>query len=188
MAGDSDPILDAAREAVMAVGVRRMTATDVARRAGVSRMTLYRRYPDVTTLIQALMTREFQSVVDRAGEAVADLPTGRERAVEAAVAVAGELAAHPLFQRIVDVDPELLLPYMTTRTGEFQRYALEAFDGILAGGLEDGTIRDADSRLVAQVVELALRGIVFATRAVADEREHLLGEFRRMLDGYLRPG
>ncbi|MCP2262032.1 transcriptional regulator, TetR family, partial [Streptoalloteichus tenebrarius] len=34
---DDDTLLDAARECVLAVGVRRTTLTDVARRAGVSR-------------------------------------------------------------------------------------------------------------------------------------------------------
>ena len=36
-------VLDAVRDCVLAVGVRRTTLTDVARRAGVSRMTLYRK-------------------------------------------------------------------------------------------------------------------------------------------------
>ncbi|CAM5511644.1 hypothetical protein SHIRM173S_11244 [Streptomyces hirsutus] len=36
-------MLDAVRDCVLAVGVRRTTLTDVARRAGVCRMTLYRR-------------------------------------------------------------------------------------------------------------------------------------------------
>lgn len=187
MATDPDMILDAARDAVMAVGVRRMTATDVARRAGVSRMTLYRRYPDVPTLLQALMTREFQAVLDGATEAVAELPTGRERAVEAAMRTAADLAAHPLFERIVDVEPELLLPYVTTRVGEFQRRALAAFEALLSGGIEDGTIRAGDPRLIARVVELALRGVVFATRAVAAERDVLFAELRLMLEGYLQP-
>ena len=44
---EQDRVLDAARACVLAVGVRRTTVTDVARRAGVSRMTLYRRFPDL---------------------------------------------------------------------------------------------------------------------------------------------
>jgi hypothetical protein len=59
-----DGVLDAARTCVMAVGVRRTTFSDVARRAGVSRMTLYRRFPDLETLLSALMTREFGRLVD----------------------------------------------------------------------------------------------------------------------------
>ena len=45
MAGSSstdDLYLDAAREAILAVGWSRTTLTDIARRAGVSRMTIYR--------------------------------------------------------------------------------------------------------------------------------------------------
>src|SRR3954449_436669 len=56
------PILDATRASVLAVGVRRTTLTDVARRAGVSRMTVYRLVPDVTTLILEVMSREFATL------------------------------------------------------------------------------------------------------------------------------
>jgi AcrR family transcriptional regulator len=59
----ADLVLDAARACVLAVGVRRTTFSDVARRAGVSRMTLYRRYPDLEALLSALMTYEFGAVV-----------------------------------------------------------------------------------------------------------------------------
>src|SRR4028118_1689679 len=52
-----DPLLDAARECILAVGWRRTTLTEVARRAGVSRMTLYRRWPDMQSLLADLMTR-----------------------------------------------------------------------------------------------------------------------------------
>ena len=42
-----DAVLDATRDCVLAYGVRRTTVSDVARRAGVSRMSIYRRWPDV---------------------------------------------------------------------------------------------------------------------------------------------
>src|SRR5881398_3833368 len=57
-----EPVLAATRASVLAVGVRRTTLTDVARRAGVSRMTVYRLVPDVTTLILEVMSREFASL------------------------------------------------------------------------------------------------------------------------------
>src|SRR5215831_16294774 len=100
-ASDSDPVLDAVRDCVLAVGVRRTTMTDVARRAGVSRMTLYRRYADVTSLMQALMTREFTQILAEVEAEVAALPTARERVVTAAVAGVDRLTRHPLFLRIV---------------------------------------------------------------------------------------
>src|SRR5690606_40853615 len=51
-----DVLLDAARTCVLTTGVRRTTLTDIARTAGVSRMTLYRRFPDVRSVLAALMT------------------------------------------------------------------------------------------------------------------------------------
>ena len=73
-------MLEAARACVLAVGVRRTTFSDVARRAGVSRMTLYRRFPDLETLLSTLMTWEFGRVVADARAVAAD-GTCRERAV-----------------------------------------------------------------------------------------------------------
>ena len=52
-------LLTATRECVLAVGWRRTTMTDVARRAGVSRMTVYRRWPDMAALTSDVLAREF---------------------------------------------------------------------------------------------------------------------------------
>lgn len=136
---EDDALLDAARACVLAVGVRRTTVTDVARRAAVSRMTLYRRFPDVTSLIQALMTREFSAIIGEVDAQAGQLPTARERLVEGAVGGADRLTRNPLFLRIVDVDPELLLPYVTTRLGSFQHAVVSAFEERVREGVEDGS-------------------------------------------------
>ena len=51
---------------ILDVGWRRTTLTEVARRAGVSRMTIYRTWPDMPQLLGDLMTREWGGVVDDA--------------------------------------------------------------------------------------------------------------------------
>ena len=51
-----DGYLEAARDAILAVGWSRTTLTDIARLAGVSRMTLYRRWPDTQALVADLMS------------------------------------------------------------------------------------------------------------------------------------
>src|SRR5436305_13786476 len=76
-----DTVLDATRARVLAVGVRRTTLTDVARRAGVSRMTLYRLVPDVTTLILEVMSREFAALF-----ATAEADVRRRRSARARIA------------------------------------------------------------------------------------------------------
>jgi AcrR family transcriptional regulator len=186
---EDEVLLDATQACVLAVGVRRTTMTDVARRAQVSRMTLYRRYADVTSLMQALMTREFTAIVEQLGTTTAALPTARERLVESAVTGVDRLTRHPLFVRIVDVDPELLLPYLTTRRGAFQRAVLGVFEQRIAEGVADGSIAADDPAAAARTIELALRG--FALQALAEgarsERDAELTELRRLLGGYLAP-
>lgn len=186
---EDEALLDAVQACVLAVGVRRTTMTDVARRAGVSRMTLYRRYADVTSLMQALMTREFTQIIGEVEAEVAPLGSARERLVRAAVLGVDRLTRHALFLRIVDVDPELLLPYLTTRRGAFQKAVVGVLERHLAAGVAEGSVAVADPAAAARTIELALRGFAFQTLAAgaAAERDAELGELGRMLDAYLAP-
>src|SRR3954452_2662933 len=114
---DEGVVLDAARDCILAVGVRRTTLTEIARRAGVSRMTLYRRWPDVRSLVGDLMTRECLAVALDASATVRD-PAAHptlEALVETLVDGVRAVRAHPLFRKILDVDPEMLLPYVLDR-------------------------------------------------------------------------
>ena len=76
---DESLLLDAARECILAVGWRRTTLTDVARRAGVSRMTIYRIWPDMQTLLADLMTREWSLLAGTAALEAATRTTGPAR-------------------------------------------------------------------------------------------------------------
>jgi AcrR family transcriptional regulator len=182
---ESDQLLDAARECVLAVGVRRTTVTDVARRAGVSRMTLYRRFPDLEALLAALMTREFGRLVAGGRNGAAGATT-RERVVAMVVAGSRALAGDPLFARLLDVDPELLLPYVTVRLGGMQRMAVAAAAAELAA--DDGSVRDdAPPEVLAAGIELIARGFVLAARGQLEPRLDPWTELGRAVDGYLRP-
>ncbi|MEU8357721.1 TetR/AcrR family transcriptional regulator [Nonomuraea sp. NPDC048882] len=118
----NDEVLDAARDCVLAYGVRRTTLTDVARRAGVSRMTLYRRWPDVRTLVADVMTREWVRVVE-------GLDTSDP--VRAVVAGVRGLRGHPLWRKIVEADPELLVPYLLDRRGATHEAVLEVLEPVV---------------------------------------------------------
>jgi AcrR family transcriptional regulator len=180
---EEDQLLDAARASVLAVGVRRTTVTDVARRAGVSRMTLYRRYPDLEGILAALMTREFGRLVSAAAErAVGD--TVRERVVAMVAHGARTLAEDPLFVRLLDVDPELLLPYVTQRLGGMQKMAVAANARVLAE--RDGSVReDVAPEVLAAAIELITRGFVLASHG--ELAVDPWPELARAIDGYLRP-
>lgn len=180
-------LLDAARACVMAVGMRRTTLTDVARRAGVSRMTVYRRFPDVEALLQALMTREFVAVL---GDIIqTDGPTARERLARGASRGVKALSEHPLFNRLMDVDPELLMPYAFHRYGAFQRAVLSVYGGVIREGIAEGSIRDEDPELLAVSLELMLRGPVLGARTeeVTAQRDAICAQLERIIDAGLRP-
>ncbi|MDT5210285.1 MAG: hypothetical protein QOF67_2700, partial [Mycobacterium sp.] len=50
-----DRILEAAAYCVIAHGVDRVTLAEIARRARVSRPTVYRRWPDIRSVLAALL-------------------------------------------------------------------------------------------------------------------------------------
>jgi AcrR family transcriptional regulator len=182
-----DALLDAARDCVLAVGLRRTTLTDVARRAGVSRMTMYRRWPDMATLMADLMTREWSSLAVTAGaEAVGD--TARERIVDTMVRGVRSLRRHPMFRRIVELDPEVLLPYLVDRRGSVQDAILGQTVAALREG-QDGSLRPADPALLARTALLTAHGFVVSAATMTDDVSEaaLDDELRLLLDRYLRP-
>jgi AcrR family transcriptional regulator len=182
-------ILDAATECVLAFGVRRTSLSDVARRAGVSRPTVYRRWPDRQALVADVMTREFTAVF---GAAAASAPTGgcvRDQAVAQFLAVTRELREHPLLTKIIQVDPELLQPYIFDRLGTSQRMALTFIAGRIAAGQRDGSIRAGDQTAMAVTVLLSIQSLVFSgrtTEALIAPAE-LGAQAALLLDAYLRP-
>lgn len=182
-------MLAAAKECVLDVGLRRTTLADVARRAGVSRMTVYRRYGDFGALVSELLTTELLTLVDAAREEVADLPTARERLVEAGVRVVERLTEHPLWCRVLDLDPELLLPLVVDRFGSTQRAVVDHVAAQVVEGQQDGSVRPVDARLAATCLLLTAQSFVFSARIVQAQHpaDATLGELRRLLDAYLRP-
>ncbi|MFE7774905.1 TetR/AcrR family transcriptional regulator [Streptomyces sp. NPDC057445] len=190
---DQDAVLDAARDCVLAVGVRRTTLTDVARRAGVSRMTLYRRWPDVRTLVGDLMTREWIGLAVSVMPAAEPGTPTRQRLVDGLAAGVAAFRAHPLFHKILDVDPELLLPYVLDRRGASQDALLGLITGALAEGHADGSVRQAHLDLQARAVLLVVQSFTLSLRTMTDEADpHLtdaafIEELRTLLERTLTP-
>jgi AcrR family transcriptional regulator len=182
-----DALLDAARDCVLSVGVRRTTLTDIAKRAGTSRMTVYRRFPGVTSVVAALMTREFGELLDD----VAAQATGnaRERLVHASVEASRLLIADPLLTSVLDRDAELLLPYLVHRVGSTQRLAEKFITEQLTAGHADGSIRIAPVAAQTRLFFLTVQALVVAHRPAGQDvtDDDLLAELATSLDHSLRP-
>jgi AcrR family transcriptional regulator len=105
-------ILAAAVSAASVHGVSRLSMTDVARVAGISRPTLYRYFASKEELLAAALLAETAVLVAQVIEAVAPLDDPRE-AIEMGILVTLRLArAHPLLDRIVRTEPESLVPIL----------------------------------------------------------------------------
>lgn len=109
-----ESIVDAALEEVLAYGLRRTNVDVVARRAGVSRATLYRRFDGKDALVQAVLVRESRRFFTGIASAVRDLPSPRERLVEGFVVGVRFAREDRLLNRLLASDAEALLPYLTT--------------------------------------------------------------------------
>jgi AcrR family transcriptional regulator len=182
-----DALLDAARDCVVEVGVRRTTLTDVAKRAGVSRMTLYRRFPDVRSLVRTLMTREFGALLHQVEISGPNTGTARTRLVDHAVSAVRQLAKNPLMQRVLDLDAELMLPYLVERLGSTQRLVEQFLVGQLEAGHEDGSVREGDPAAQARLVLLTTQAMVLSVRPATTDLDFddLLDELARFLDAAL---
>jgi AcrR family transcriptional regulator len=183
-------LLDAARESILSVGWKRTTLTDVARRAGVSRMTVYRAYPDMASLFGDLMTREWAIVGDGVigvEDTDSDWP---ERIARRMVGMVRGLRSNELFHRIVDVDPELLLPYLLDRRGRSQQAVLDLLTARIDEAQRDGGVRAGDPERLARSLLLAAHGFVLSHQTMTDERvteADLDAELSELTRRYLTP-
>lgn len=181
-----DRILDAAYEMLLAVGMSRMGMADIARRADISRATLYRRWPNVRAVVAALVTREFGALAEQVGS-----PTehGREAVVGAVVRAVGELRTHPLVRKIVEVDPEFLVPYLLHRLGTSTANHLALLDGAIRSGQADGTIRAGDPGLLARAVLLTAYSFTLSGPVLVPKEQFpaLDAELSVLIERYLAP-
>jgi len=189
VSASDDPVLGAAHEAILEIGLGRLTLAEVARRAGVSRMTVYRRYDDLDRLVSALLVVEFGAVIAEAAERARRESDGRAQLVREVLYVTRSTADHPLMRRILELDPQMLMPLVVDRLGSSHRIALERLRGLLAAGQADGSVAVGDvGPMALQVMSMAAIH-VFSARAFdsVDPRGRRWAEFERSLDGYLRP-
>ncbi|BCN48702.1 TetR family transcriptional regulator [Rhodococcus hoagii] len=180
-----DQILDAARSCVLDFGLRRTTLAEVARRAGVSRPTVYRRWPDTRAVVADLLTREIRVVIpDMDGDEPA-----RVQLVRAVVEVAIGMREHPLFVKILRSDPDLLMTYIVDRLGTSQRAIVERVSQAVAAGQIDGSIRAGDPVHIAAMVLLIAQSAVQSAGMVAEvlPPEALTAELAVAVDTYLAP-
>lgn len=186
----ADRLLSAARESILLVGWKRTTLTDVANRAGVSRMTVYRTYADMTELLADLMMREQAALVAAAVDSVDESRAWPDRLAVGVARTVAALRDNDLFRRMVDVDPEWVLPYLLERRGRFQDAVLDVVGERIAQGQREGGIRPGDPVVLARTVLLTAHGFVISAPIMTDAtvaQSTLDDELADLLRRYLAP-
>ncbi|HKP44188.1 TetR/AcrR family transcriptional regulator [Mycobacterium sp.] len=178
-------ILDAAAACVLANGVERMTLTDIARRARVSRPTIYRRWPDIRHVVADLLTARIAGVLD-------EVPTngvGREAMVKRIVVVAERLRGDEVVMSVLHNAPSMAMVYITERLGTSQQILIDALAHAIKLGQDEGSVRAGDPRQLAAMCLLITQSAIQSAQMVAPilDANELAVELAHSLNGYLKP-
>jgi AcrR family transcriptional regulator len=180
-----DRILAAAASCVLDFGVARVTLAEIARRAGVSRPTVYRRWPDTRTILADLMTQ-------RITEAWREFPLlgkGRAAVVTRIVDAVEYLRADEVIRTIFRAAPDLAMVYIVDRLGTSQQIVIDAVADELRIAQADGDVRAGDPRGLAAMVLLIVQS-VFQSGQIVEPilgSDGLAAELTYALNGYLSP-
>jgi TetR/AcrR family transcriptional regulator len=144
-------VLAAARRVFEQYGVRRANVDDVARAAGVSRSTLYRRYPSKDALLEAVLLLQYDEFLTELDRVAADLPP-RQAVVECFVRGLALTREIPLLARLSESEPEVITGMGSGSHAALILVATERVAGTLRRS--GATMPDED---LHEVAELLLR-------------------------------
>jgi AcrR family transcriptional regulator len=179
-----DRILAAAADCVLAFGVDRVTLAEIARRARVSRPTVYRRWPDTGSVLAALLTSRIVGALDE----VPSRTVGREAVVERIVAVAERLRRDDVVMSVLRSAPDLVMIYIAERLGTSQQILLDTVAAEIKLAQEEGSVRTGDPRQLAAMCLLITQSTIQSGQIVAPilDADALAVELAHSLNGYLR--
>jgi AcrR family transcriptional regulator len=173
-------------------GLARTTVDDVAAASGVSRATIYRHFPGGREQIVAdTVAWEMGRFFMRLGQAVADAPDLCVLIERGLVFARTALAEHAVFQRVVETEPDRLLPLLTVESfrilpviGAFFVPYLERerHAGRLRAGADIGRTADYVARMVLSCIGAA------GVYDLDDPAEVRLLVREQLLAGVLAPG
>ena len=109
----SERILDAALALAAASGVRNLTMDSVAERAGVGRMTVYRRFGSREALVEALGVREARRCLAELDSTVDPGAPAADQVAQGLITSLRLVRDHPLLARMSRHEPEAALAALT---------------------------------------------------------------------------
>jgi AcrR family transcriptional regulator len=156
--GITTKIMQATLEQAELVGIRRTTMEDVARRSGIGRATLYRRFPTKAVLMDAMVLNEARRFMDGSAQAHARAENVEDSLVFGTVFTVTFLRQHTLLRKLLRTEPETILPSLTIDAGAILDFATDHSAALLRTDLYGAApITTALERHLRTVAELQTR-------------------------------
>ena len=180
-----DRVAAAALDEFAEHGIRRTSMEDVARRAGVSRMTVFRRFASKQRLVEVVIAREVHRGMQELDLLWEGAETLEDRLVAGFEFAGRYVSGHPLFDRLLRSEPEVLLPPLTLDGGP----VLELYRSLIANRLQAevnaGRAATSDIDGVAEVIaRLAISLLLTRDGTITLEDPHSV---RRLVNLTLLP-
>lgn len=182
------PILDAALDTFLEFGIRRSNMADIAKRAGISPATLYRRFADKPAIVTAVGLREVRRFLTDVDSKVDPGAPADEQITTLALTCLDGLRNHRLFQRLLITDPDTLLPALTIHAGPVLTLGTDYVAEIIRRLQHRGQLPDYNADHVAELVARVALSLALTPHTLLpieteqDARQyvatHLIGIFR----------
>jgi AcrR family transcriptional regulator len=183
-------VLDAAYEQFRRMGIQRSTMEDVARRAGVSRITVYRRFATKDALVEQVVRREFRRYFDQFLVDIKNAETAADRVVLGFVSSLRAIRGNPLIGGLIAAEPDLLVSSLINDGGRTlvivrQFVAVQLRQEQRAGNVSS----ELDIDFVAEMmVRVSGSFLTIPSRLIdLDDDEQLAAAARRFLVPMLEP-
>jgi AcrR family transcriptional regulator len=176
-------ILDAALALGAASGLRHLTMDDVAQRAGVGRMTVYRRFGTRAALVEALAVREARRCLAEIAAAL-DNRDARvdDRLAAGFVAMLKVIRENPLLARLARVEPEALLSELTYNGSAVFHLVREYLVTFIREGQAAGDLVPGDPAPLAEILlRLGASFVLMPDSVIALEDDEATREVVRTL-------
>jgi AcrR family transcriptional regulator len=183
-------VLDAAYEQFCRMGIQRSTMEDVAKRAGVSRITVYRRFATKDALVEQVVRREFRRYFDRFLIDIQQAETAADRVVLGFVSSLRAIRRNPLIGGLIAAEPDLLVSSMIRDGGRTLATVREFVAGQLRQEQRAGKVSgELDTDFVAEMmVRVSASFLAIPSHLVdLDDDEQLAALARRFLVPMLDP-
>lgn len=178
-------ILDAARDLYIENGLRRTTMEDVAKRAGMGRATLYRRFSEKDQLFQALVLRDVQRDLVLIENAIRSISSALDGLLEAFVQACGLTHRNALLSHLLNKEPDHVLPYLTSGFEVIMQFSRIYLAGQITRAQQAGHIRDLPADMTAEMIMRMMHSMMLSPRGVIDPGDEV--SLRRFAELYLRP-